>query len=71
MYRVLLTRGKKAYAIECDSEFYEDSDNYDNLFDENIHGFVNEGDVIVVLDDIDDFKTYLPNYEVEIVEREE
>ena len=71
MYRVLLTRGKKAYAIECGCEFYEDSDNYDNLFDENIHGFVDEGDVIVVLDDIDDFKTYLPNYEVEIVEREE
>lgn len=71
MYRVLLTRGKKAYAIECDNEFSEYSSYHDNVFDENIHCFVNEGDVVVILDDIDDFNTYLPDYELEIVEQEE
>lgn len=70
MYRVLLTRGTKAYAIECDNEFNEYSSHYDNVFDENIHSFVNEGDVVVVLNDIDDFDTYLPDYELEIVERD-
>ena len=70
MYRVLLTRGKKAYAIECDNEFNEYSSYHDNVFDENIHSFINEGDVVVILDDIDDFNTYLPDYELEIVERD-
>ena len=70
MYRVLLTRGRKAYAIECVNEFNEYSSYHDNVFDENIHGFVNEGDVVVILDDIDDFNTYLPDYELEIVERD-
>lgn len=70
MYRVLLNRGGKAYAIECDKEFDIQSEWYDNLFDENIHEFVDNGDVIVLIDDIDDFDRYFPDYELEIVERE-
>ena len=37
MYRILFTRGVKAYAIECDVEFKLPSDWHDNLFDENLH----------------------------------
>ena len=70
MYRILFTRGTKAYAIECDKEFDIQSDWHDNLFDENIHEFVNNGDVIVLIDDIDDFDRFFPDYELEIVERE-
>lgn len=69
MYRILLTRGGQAYAIECDVEFRLPSDWYDNLFDENIHEFVNNGDCISFIDDIEDFKRYFPDYELEIVER--
>ena len=72
MYRILMTRYHKAYAIECDSEFADyDSSYYDNVFDENIHTFVDEGDVVVIMGDLDDFETYFPDYELEIVERDE
>jgi hypothetical protein len=41
MYRILFTRGTKAYAIECDREFNDIStEGYDNLFDENVNNFV-------------------------------
>lgn len=69
MYRILLTRGDKAYAIECDVEFKLPSDWYDNLLDENIHEFVNNGDCISFIDDIEDFESYFPDYELEIVKR--
>ena len=72
MYRILMTRGYKAYAIECDNEFTDyDSRYYDNIFDENIHTFVDEGDVVVIMGDLDYFETYFPDYELEIVERDE
>ena len=70
MYRILFTRGIKAYAIECDVEFNLPSDWHDNLFDENIRQFMRDGDVIVLLEDIEDFERYFPDYELEIVERE-
>lgn len=70
MYRILFTRGTKAYAIECDVEFNLPSDWYDNLFDENLHEFVNNGDCIGFIDDIEDFDRFFPDYELEIVERE-
>ena len=70
MYRVLLTRGKKGYAIECLCEFDMYSKYYDNMFDENIRQFMRDGDVIVLLEDIEDFERYFPDYELETVERE-
>ena len=70
MYRILFTRGTKAYAIKCDVEFKLSSDWHDNLFDENLHEFVNNGDCIGFIDDIEDFDRFFPDYELEIVERE-
>lgn len=69
MYRILFTKGAKAYAIECDVEFNLPSDWHDNLFDENVHEFVNSGDCIGFIYDIEDFEKYFPDYELEIVER--
>lgn len=67
-----MTRGNKAYAIECGSEFSDyDSKYYDNVFDENICTFAEEGDVIVIMGDLDDFEIYFPDYELEVVERDE
>ena len=43
---------------------------YDNMFDENIRQFMRDGDVIVLLEDIEDFERYFPDYELETVERE-
>ena len=71
MYRILLTRGHKAYAVECDDEFNEYGDVYDNVFDENIHEFVDNGDVIVLIDDLEDFDRYIKGYELEIAEPDE
>ena len=71
MYRILLTRGRKAYAIECDNEFNEYGDVYDNVFDENINSFVDNGDVVVIMNDIDEFERYIKGYELEIVEKDE
>ena len=70
MYRILFTRGTKACAIECDIEFNLSSDWHDNLFDENLHEFVNNGDCIGFIDDIEDFDRFFPDYELEIVERD-
>lgn len=71
MYRILFTRGTKAYAIECDREFNDISaEGYDNLFDENVNNFVGGGDVIAFIEDIEDFERYFPNYELEVVERD-
>ena len=69
MYRVLLTRGKKGYAIECQCELSMYSEYYDNMFDENIRQFMRDGYVIVLLEDIEDFERYFPDYELEIVKR--
>ena len=71
MYRILLTRGRKAYAVECSNEFNEYGDMYDNVFDENIHEFVDNGDVIVLMEDIDEFDRFIKGYELEIVEKGE
>lgn len=71
MYRILLTRGHKAYAVECDDEFNEYGDIYDNIFDENIREFVDNGDVVVLIDNIEDFDRYIKGYELEIVEKDE
>lgn len=71
MYRILMTRGGKAYAIECDVEFSQYSNYYDNVFDENIRTFAEEGDVTVIMEDLDDFDRYFPDYELEIVERDD
>ena len=71
MYRILITRGNKAYAIECDSEFEEYSKYYDNLFDEIINVFMKGNDVIVLMDDLDDFEEYFPDYELQIINKEE
>jgi hypothetical protein len=67
MYRIFMTRGHRAYAVECDREFDTQSEEgVDNLFDENIKTFINYGDVIVLMEDTDDFDRYFPNYELEI-----
>ena len=67
MYRIFMTRGHKAYAVECDKEFDTQSEEgFDNLFDENIKTFMNYGDVIVLMEDTDDFARYFPNYELKI-----
>lgn len=71
MYGILLTRGHKAYAVECDSEFSEYGDIYDNVFDENIHNFADNGDVVVIMNDIDEFERYIKGYELEIIEKDE
>jgi hypothetical protein len=71
MYRVLLTRGHKAYAVECSNEFNKEGDYYDNLFDENIREFVDNGDVVVLIDDLEDFDRYIKGYELEIVDPDE
>lgn len=71
MYRILLTRGHKAYAVKCDNEFNREADYYDNVFDENMHEFVDNGDVVVLIDDIEDFDRFIKGYELEIVEPDE
>ena len=71
MYRVLLTRGHNAYAVKCDNEFDMEGDFYDNAFDENMHEFVDNGDVVVLIDDIEDFDRYIKGYELEIVDPDE
>ena len=70
IYRILFTRGGKAYATECRAEFNMPSFWNDNLFDENLQEFVNNGDCIGFITDIEDFERYFPDYELEIVERE-
>ena len=71
MYRILLTRGHKAYAVECADEFNEYGDIYDNVFDENIHEFVDNGDVVVLMEDIDEFDRFIKGYELEIIKKDE
>ena len=44
---------------------------YDNVFDENIHEFMDNGDVIVLMEDLDEFDRYIKGYELEIVEKDE
>ena len=72
MYRILMTRGHIAYAVECDKEFDTRSEEgFDNLFDENIKTFMDYGDVIVLMEDTDDFDRYFPDYELEMIEKNE
>ena len=71
MYRILLTRGHKAYAVECNNEFNKEGDYYDNMFDENIREFVDSGDVVVLIEDLEDFDRYIKGYELEIVDPDE
>ena len=71
MYRVLLTRGHQAYAVKCDNEFDKEGYYCANLFDENVREFVDSGDVVVLIDDLEDFDRYIKGYELEIVEPDE
>lgn len=71
MYRILLTRGHNAYAVKCDNEFDREGDFYDNVFDENMHEFVDNGDVVVLIDDIEEFDRFIKGYELEIIEPDE
>ena len=67
MYRIFMTRGQIAYAVECDEEFDARSEEgFDNLFDDHIKTFMNYGDVIVLMDNTDDFARYFPHSDLEI-----
>lgn len=63
MYRILLV-GNNAYAKECSSELDECSDYYLSLFDENIAAFIDNNDIIVLVNDLDDFIEKFPNYDL-------
>lgn len=63
MYRILLSTGGKAYA-------YNLGDNCTNNpedFTEQVSGFVEQGDVIVLVSDLEDAQEKLPEYDIEEV----
>ena len=70
MYRILFTRHKKAYAVECRAELDTPSFWNSNLFEENLIELVNNGDCVGFIYDIEDFDRFFPDYELEIVEKE-
>lgn len=64
MYRVLLTPGHKAYACQCNNEmdFAED-------FLDILQSFTNNGDIIILCEDLDDLKDAIGEiYDIEVVE---
>ena len=66
MYRVLLSRTGVAYAKECDEELDE--------FDcrEVLRDFVDSGDVIMFVDDLDTLRDSMElEYKIEIVDGDE
>ena len=66
MYRVLLSRTGVAYAKECDDEL----DEFD--FVEVLRDFVDSGDVIIFVDDLNTLRDSMElEYEIEIVDGDE
>lgn len=66
MYRVLLSRTGIAYAKECDEELNE----FD--FIEVLRDFVESGDVIIFIDDLDTLKDSMElEYKIEVVNGED
>lgn len=66
MYRVLLSRTGVAYAKECDDEL----DEFD--FIEALRDFVDSGDVIMFVDDLDTLRDSMElEYKIEIVDGDE
>lgn len=66
MYRVLLSRTGVAYAKECDDEL----DEFD--FVEVLRDFVDSGDVIIFVDDLNTLKDSMElEYEIQIVDGDE
>ena len=62
MYRVLLSRTGVAYAIECDDEL----DEFD--FIDVLRDFVDSGDVIIFVDDLDTLRDSMElEYKIEVV----
>lgn len=67
MYRVLLSRTGVAYAKECDNEL-----EYEFDFVEALRDFVDSGDVIIFVDDLNTLKDSMElEYEIEIVDGDE
>ena len=64
MYRVLLSRTGVAYAKECDDEL----DEFD--FIEVLRDFVDSGDVIMFVDDLDTLRDSM-EHKIEIVDGDE
>lgn len=64
MYRVLLSRTRVAYAKECDDDEFD--------FVEVLRDFVDSGDVIIFVDDLNTLKDSMElEYEIEIVDGDE
>lgn len=66
MYRVLLSRTGVAYAVECDDELNE----FD--FVEVLRDYVESGDVIMFVDDLDTLRDSMElEYKIEVVNGDE
>ncbi len=63
MYRILLSTGGKAYAYNLGDDCSADPEE----FTEQVSGFVEEGDVIVLASDLEYAQEKLPEYEIEEV----
>lgn len=66
MYRILMSRTGKAYAFDLGEYCYDDSDE----FTEDLRQFTENGDVLVILEDIDDFEDMFPDYELIITKND-
>ena len=66
MYRVLLSRTGVAYAVECDDELNE----FD--FVEVLRDYVESGDVIIFVDDLDTLRDSMElEYKIEVINGDE
>lgn len=66
MYRVLLSRTGVAYVVECDDELNE----FD--FVEVLRDYVESGDVIMFVDDLDTLRDSMElEYKIEVVNEDE
>lgn len=63
MYRILLSTAGKAYAYNLG----DDCTTNPEEFTEQVGGFVEQGDVIVLVADLEDAREKLPEYEIEEV----